>query len=634
MSRPEAVRSTRRRRVVLGSLVAVVMAALAVVVLPVTRRGVEVTATTSVMVDRTAGTDRVDTAIRLAERSHPDGVEVAMLARADAFPDALAVAPLAGHLGAPVLLTPPDRLPGAVRDALVRLGVDRVFVLGGDGAIDDAVLAGLPSAVDVERIAGRTRHGTAAAVARRLDEHDGVGSVGRDRTALLATGVDFPDALAAGWPAALGGFPVLLTGTTSLPSETMDALDDIGIGRVILLGGPAAVSEGVAQALRDRGLTVARISGATRQDTAVAIAEWGRGVLPWPGRDVVLVRGDDFPDALAGGPYAAASGGPILLTRSPRSLGGATGAWLEARCSTLEVLHVLGGVAAVGDDVAAEAVGRAMCGPSPSPSPSPSGTPPPSGFPDADSTGVPAGVVLTVHHGNLTITTDGAVVEELDIRGCLRIRADDVTVRRTRVRGEPCDNRHQVDLGVGVTGAVLEDVEIDGMDIDSFGAGIGNVGYTCRRCDIHHVGVGANMVRDVVVEDSWIHDIHYANGSHNEAILSNGGSGFVVRGNRLDSNLEDGTSSALSLYGDFEQVRDALVERNLFNGGGFCVYAGSVDGKPYPVAANTRFLDNHFGRELTDQCGWYGPVTAYRAGNGNVWSGNVWHDTGAPVPAP
>ena len=127
---------------------------------------------------------------------------------------------------------------------------------------------------------------------------------------------------------------------------------------------------------------------------------------------------------------------------------------------------------------------------------------------------------------------------------------------------------------------------------------------------------------------------HYADGSHNEAILSNGGSGFLVRGNRLDSNLEDGTSSALSFYGDFEQVRDALVERNLFNGGGFCVYAGSVDGKPYPVAANTRFVDNHFGRDLTDQCGWYGPVTAYRAGNGNAWSGNVWHDTGAVVPAP
>ena len=219
-----------QRRLVGVAIVVVVVVVLAVVVLPTTRRGAEeVTAAPTVTVERVGGVDRVDTAIRLAERSHPSGADTAVLARADAFPDALAVAPLAGHLDAPVLLTPPDRLPREVRDALVRLGVDRVFVLGGTAAIEDAVVAGLPADVEVERLAGATRHGTAAAVARRLDAHGGVGSVDGDRTALLATGVDFPDALAAGWPAALGGLPVLLTGPTSLPPETVAALGDLEV---------------------------------------------------------------------------------------------------------------------------------------------------------------------------------------------------------------------------------------------------------------------------------------------------------------------------------------------------------------------------------------------------------------------
>ncbi|HEY3438775.1 MAG TPA: hypothetical protein VGK35_13915, partial [Actinotalea sp.] len=61
--------------------------------------------------------------------------------------------------------------------------------------------------------------------------------------------------------------------------------------------------------------------------------------------------------------------------------------------------------------------------------------PAPSTLPGPTNTGVPAGTTLTVWNGDYTVTTPGAVISNLDIRGYLRIKADNVTVKNTIVRG-------------------------------------------------------------------------------------------------------------------------------------------------------------------------------------------------------
>lgn len=274
-------------------------------------------------------------------------------------------------------------------------------------------------------------------------------------------------------------------------------------------------------------------------------------------------------------------------------------------------------------------------------------TPPPAGgrtcpaypaMPDASCTGVLAGSVLASMSGRIVLSTPGQVFENKDVAGCIVVKASNVTIRNVRVRGASCDNQHQIDTGYGAyAGILIEDVEVDGMSTSGYGAGIGNSGFTCRRCNIHHVGQGINMSNDVVVEDSYIHNMisegnPATTGSHNEAIISNGGSGFVIRHNYLDGETKN-ASSSLSLYGDFSRISNVIVEQNLFNGGGFCVYGGSVPGKPYPVASNTKFVNNRFGQRYYGSCGYYGPVTSFSSANGNVWSGNVWDSSGAPVGA-
>jgi putative cell wall-binding protein len=152
-------------------------------------------------VRRVAGDSRFDTAALIAlEVGAPDGV--AIVANGGTFADALSVAPYAAANGMPVLLTGPDRLNVDAAAALASLGVERTIVVGGTGAVADAVLAELPSP---QRLAGRTRYDTSLEIARHWAAEDASLEV-----VSFATGRDYPDALAAGPVAALARGPLLL----------------------------------------------------------------------------------------------------------------------------------------------------------------------------------------------------------------------------------------------------------------------------------------------------------------------------------------------------------------------------------------------------------------------------------------
>ena len=252
------------------------------------------------------------------------------------------------------------------------------------------------------------------------------------------------------------------------------------------------------------------------------------------------------------------------------------------------------------------------------------------GWPNASNTGVPEGTKLRTS-GPITITKPGTVIDRLYVKGCIEVLASNVTIRRTLVRGGVCGADHSIDIGYGgakYRGILIEDVEIDGARIQARGAAIGNSGFTCRRCNIHGTARGVQMSSDVVVQDSYIHGLYGTPVSENAPIQTNGGDHFVIRHNNLVMDDMPGGTSALALFGEFGAIDDVLVERNLFNGGTYCVYAANDPTKPHPVATRARFVGNAFGRSLHRKCGLYGPVTAWSSkGRGNVWSGNYWLDT-------
>ncbi|NIA24104.1 MAG: hypothetical protein GWP04_00890 [Gammaproteobacteria bacterium] len=163
---------------------------------------------------------------------------------------------------------------------------------------------GLSSVGSVTRLWGEDRYATAAAVSAS-------GFPAGASQVYVATGENFPDALAAVPAAFHEGAPIVLTRTGSLPSATRTELQRLAPDRIIVLGGPGAVSDLVMDELDSLAPNGAvRRAGPTRYETAV---ETSRAVFD-PGVPVVYITsGFEWPEAVAAGPPAGFLGGPLLL---------------------------------------------------------------------------------------------------------------------------------------------------------------------------------------------------------------------------------------------------------------------------------------------------------------------------------
>lgn len=334
-------------------------------------------------VDRVAGADRYATAAALHGvcTSAANRVPRVVVVNGTNFPDALA----ASYTGLPILLVQPDAVPAATSAALRNLGVREVVVIGGTQAVTSGVSnaingisVGDCGATDlgvgkikvVSRLGGATRYDTARIVATSA-QGGAAGTFSRGlnpgtcdavRTAILVSGENFPDALAAGALSAggskaggcgAGRIPLLLTPGNKLSPEAVEALHNRAIEQVIIVGGTQAVSGQVFTEVAELDIidNVERIAGPTRQDTAAEVAD--RLVHPGLGNyggSAIVASGLTFPDALVAGPVAGQIGAPILLSRTSSDLGPVAAAWIT---DIITVNHVvlLGGTNALADTV-------------------------------------------------------------------------------------------------------------------------------------------------------------------------------------------------------------------------------------------------------------------------------------------
>lgn len=216
----------------------------------------EVAAITGSTPRRLEGEDRTATAVAISRASFPPAAPVAFVVTGRDFPDALATGAIAGTLGGPILLTEPDGVPAATLAELDRLRPDAIVVVGGPVAVGDTAdqLAAIHGD-RVEVVAGEDRYETARRLVTRFrDEVDG--HLGRPvTTVLLATGENFPDALAGAATAGTAGGVVALVPPATVDERLRDVLGRVHPRTLWVLGGPAAVSDVWPDALRRTGAT-------------------------------------------------------------------------------------------------------------------------------------------------------------------------------------------------------------------------------------------------------------------------------------------------------------------------------------------------------------------------------------------
>ena len=265
-------------------------------------------------VDRLAGKGRYETATKISSKAY--GFETAstvVLAYGLNYADALAGVSLAKAMNAPILLTNLKTLPNETLVEIKRLGASNVIILGGTGAVGEEVEKILKeNNLNVERIAGKTRFETATKIAQKMQK---LNDNKAPKEVFFVYAFNSADALSVSAVAAVKGAPVIYLKTNGeLDDATANYLKSVkgSVKNAYVIGGSGVISDDMMKkAGKALGVTPTRVFGKDRFATCVAVNEKFADVLD--GDSICVATGMDFPDALAGGVYAAINKAPLFL---------------------------------------------------------------------------------------------------------------------------------------------------------------------------------------------------------------------------------------------------------------------------------------------------------------------------------
>lgn len=254
------------------------------------------------------------------------------------------------------------------------------------------------------------------------------------------------------------------------------------------------------------------------------------------------------------------------------------------------------------------------------------------GFPNASNTGVPSGTKLEVVNGDKTFNVDNEVVVGQEFRGFVRVTARNVTFRNSIFRGRATSsNAALLDTERG-SGTIVEHSEFvpsnPGPTID----GLWTKNTSIFRSNIHGAVDGVKANSNTLIQDSFIHSMSWfasdpnqgGGPTHNDGVQSFAGeSGVTLRHNTIDMSTTKDANAALQT-----SAHNTRVENNLLDGGG-CTLNFNHNVLPGPLTG-LHVVNNRFGRNSFFKC----PILLSTQSKLVTNSGNVWNDTGTPIPSP
>lgn len=233
--------------------------------------------------------------------------------------------------------------------------------------------------------------------------------------------------------------------------------------------------------------------------------------------------------------------------------------------------------------------------------------------PDATNTGVPAGRALTVHRGDLTIKTPGTVIDSLDVYGVVVVRADNVVIKNTRIRGRSATfYTALVNNNQGARNLVIQDSEL-AADVESpYLYGILGAQFTAERVQIHRVIDAVHVTGpNVTVRASYLHDLSHFDAdpnfggtpSHDDNVQIQAGSNIRIVGNTVEGSWNAG----VQITQDAGVVRDVQITDNWLDGG-MCTINVAEKGRG-PISGLV-VTSNTFGRATrVNDCAVVAPTT-------------------------
>ncbi len=292
-------------------------------------------AATSPHIFRMGGADRYGTAVAIARKGWPSGASTVLLANGTNYPDALAATPLAAMKNAPILLTTTASVPKVTMNEIKALKPKNIILLGGTAAISSAQQTALKNAgYNVTRYGGANRYATAQLIGNAVE------AAGGSKTAILVTGLNYPDALSMGTIAGMNKMPIIFSTATDLPAETKTFISKNKIETIVSVGYTAshgAIKKQTQDAVGAANVTY--ITGADRYATSLAVANAYKTSFA---DGVAVATGTNFPDALTGAVLAARMKYPVLLLNPVSGVSSGETAYVTSFSSP--VIYIFGGV--------------------------------------------------------------------------------------------------------------------------------------------------------------------------------------------------------------------------------------------------------------------------------------------------
>lgn len=254
-------------------------------------------------------------------------------------------------------------------------------------------------------------------------------------------------------------------------------------------------------------------------------------------------------------------------------------------------------------------------------------------YPDATCTGVPVGTALTAVSGDLTVTTDNAVVSGKNVSGCIEVMAVGVTVKNSKAKCiETANNTRARDPAN--PRLTIQDSEVDcGNKLGS--TAIGDRNINVYRTNIHGCENGFDMDSDSIIQDSYIHDLFNSTSGdpHTDGLQSGVGSNLTINHNtfygfdagcKWPNNGSCNGTSAVNIFNAASgpAVHDTTVSNNLLAGGAYTLYCPRVS------TSNFKITGNHFSTIYSPKVGEYGPSSDC---SNETQSGNVYQESGAAL---
>lgn len=297
---------------------------------------------------RLSGENRIDTMAAISNAGF-DSSNTVIVAYSNNFPDALSATSLAGYYKCPILLTGSGDLEQKTASEIERLGASNVIIVGGEAGVSskaETQIKNIDGVAQVNRISGENRFKTSEAI---YDAGNALGAwdSSQTKTAIVASGTGFADALSMSSYAYAESSPIFLTGSDgNLTKESFKAIFKGNFDRVIIAGGEGVVSEMTEDILQAffGDDNAARLAGENRYETSSKIVSWciEQG-MSYDG--LAIAYGGNFPDALSGGALCGSQNSVVMLV-STDNYSDAQSA-ISKNKTTIKKANILGGTGAL-----------------------------------------------------------------------------------------------------------------------------------------------------------------------------------------------------------------------------------------------------------------------------------------------